>query len=143
MSKNEITGDALRTKPTTDAYADGWDRIFGKEPSLATEMQELNSKRMALCQEMKDYGVFDSPLEAWWRENEAKYLADSLHMSDFHMASVVWDAAIKAEREACAKLCEEVIEFPPGHGGQWEGHGVVRSQRSGVDCADAIRKRSN
>jgi len=27
---NDITGDALKTKGATDAYRDGWDRIFGK-----------------------------------------------------------------------------------------------------------------
>jgi hypothetical protein len=29
-SKNEITGDKLQTKPTTQKYRDGWDAIFGK-----------------------------------------------------------------------------------------------------------------
>jgi hypothetical protein len=28
---NEITGDSLTTKRTTDAYRDGWERIFGKK----------------------------------------------------------------------------------------------------------------
>ena len=27
MSTNDITGDALRTKPATDAYSDGYDAI--------------------------------------------------------------------------------------------------------------------
>lgn len=30
-TKNDITGDALVTKPSSDAYRDGWDRIFGKK----------------------------------------------------------------------------------------------------------------
>jgi hypothetical protein len=30
-SHNDITGDALRTKGSTDSYRDGWDRIFGKK----------------------------------------------------------------------------------------------------------------
>lgn len=34
-AKNDITGDELITKATTNAYADGWDRIFGnKEKTL-------------------------------------------------------------------------------------------------------------
>lgn len=28
---NDVTGDALVTKKTNDAYRDGWDRIFGKK----------------------------------------------------------------------------------------------------------------
>lgn len=33
-STNDITGDKLITKSSTDSYRDGWDRIFGKKPSL-------------------------------------------------------------------------------------------------------------
>jgi hypothetical protein len=31
MPKNDITGDSLHTGSSTDAYRDGWDRIFGKK----------------------------------------------------------------------------------------------------------------
>lgn len=31
-SKNDITGDKLATKPSSEAYRDNWDRIFGKKP---------------------------------------------------------------------------------------------------------------
>jgi hypothetical protein len=31
MSKNEITGDRMVSKPVTDAYAEGHERIFGKK----------------------------------------------------------------------------------------------------------------
>ena len=31
MSTNDITGDKLQTKTTTDAYRDGWEAIFGKK----------------------------------------------------------------------------------------------------------------
>ena len=34
VTKNEITGDKIQTKPTTKEYADGWDAIFGKADSL-------------------------------------------------------------------------------------------------------------
>jgi len=30
-ARNDITGDAIQTKGSTDAYRDGWDRIFGKK----------------------------------------------------------------------------------------------------------------
>jgi hypothetical protein len=30
-AKNDVTGDALRTKAPNDKYAEGWDRIFGKK----------------------------------------------------------------------------------------------------------------
>ena len=45
-------------------------------------------------------------MEKWWDANEKQFMADSCHMSEFHMAGVVWKAAIELEREACAKVCE-------------------------------------
>ena len=30
-AKNDITGASLVSKPVTDKYADGWERIFGKK----------------------------------------------------------------------------------------------------------------
>lgn len=47
----------------------------------------------------------------------------------------------KHEREACAALCEEIITYPAGHGGQWEGYGPVKAARSGQECAAVIRSR--
>ncbi len=31
--------------------------------------------------------------DEWWDENEKQFTSDSLHMSEYHMASVVWEAA--------------------------------------------------
>ena len=28
-TSNDITGDAIQSKPSTDLYRDGWERIFG------------------------------------------------------------------------------------------------------------------
>jgi len=30
-ARNDITGDAIATKKSSDAYRDGWDRIFGNK----------------------------------------------------------------------------------------------------------------
>ena len=32
MTTNPITGDALRTRPSSDKYRENWDAIFKKEP---------------------------------------------------------------------------------------------------------------
>ncbi len=32
MSTNPVTGDALRTRPSSDKYRENWDAIFKKEP---------------------------------------------------------------------------------------------------------------
>lgn len=49
--------------------------------------------------------------------------------------------AVLAEREACAKLCEEKIMRPAGHGGRWEGYGPFADYRSGKELAEIIRAR--
>lgn len=30
-AKNDVTGDAIRSRQSTKKYKDGWDRIFGKK----------------------------------------------------------------------------------------------------------------
>lgn len=47
----------------------------------------------------------------------------------------------EAEREACAQICEEILEFPAGHGGMWEGYGPVKTTRLSEECAKLIRAR--
>lgn len=49
--------------------------------------------------------------------------------------------AVVAEREACAKLCEEKIMRPAGHGGRWEGYGPFADYRNGKELAALIRAR--
>ena len=31
VAKNEFTGDMIQSKPPTDAYKNGWERIFGNK----------------------------------------------------------------------------------------------------------------
>lgn len=33
-NRNDVTGDLIATKSSTQAYADGWERIFGKKPAV-------------------------------------------------------------------------------------------------------------
>ena len=47
--------------------------------------------------------------------------------------------AYAAGMERAAEICEEVIEHPAGHNGQWEGYGPVIAPRDGKACAAAIR----
>lgn len=49
--------------------------------------------------------------------------------------------AVAAEREACAQVCEELLERPSGYQGQWEGYGKFKTQMTGQECAEAIRAR--
>lgn len=35
MSRNDITGDSLTTKAATDAFREGWDRIFHRHTPVA------------------------------------------------------------------------------------------------------------
>lgn len=46
MSTNEITGDALRTKPATDAYRANYDAIFKREPTPNPDWPEEADARI-------------------------------------------------------------------------------------------------
>ena len=53
MSKNEITGDDIKSKKNSLDYLDGWDRIFGKNnlgrypptPSESMELEKVKEKQ--------------------------------------------------------------------------------------------------
>lgn len=42
VAKNDITGDVLKNRPTTDKYRDGYEAIFGKEkkPSCTASTEQ-------------------------------------------------------------------------------------------------------
>lgn len=47
-ARNEITGDSLTTKRISDAFRDGWERIFGKKsllPENTGSKNELTSEQ--------------------------------------------------------------------------------------------------
>jgi len=48
---------------------------------------------------------------------------------------------VAAEREACAKVCEGVVERPSGYNGTWEGYGKFKTNMTGPECAATIRAR--
>jgi hypothetical protein len=39
-AKNDITGDAIVNKPSSNQYRDGWDRIFGAKNKIREEAQK-------------------------------------------------------------------------------------------------------
>jgi len=45
-TKNDVTGDALRTKASNKKYDEGWERIFGKKSNSDNKenMNELVNK---------------------------------------------------------------------------------------------------
>ena len=57
-------------------------------------------------------------------------------------ALVIFAKAVSQhEREACAKVCEGLLERPSGYQGTWEGYGNFKTQMTGQECAAAIRAR--
>lgn len=51
-SKNDITGDEIKSKTNSDAYRDGWERIFGNKDkkdnahvAQSEEAADLNSEK--------------------------------------------------------------------------------------------------
>ena len=39
-TRNDITGDEIKSKKSNKAYEDGWDRIFGKKEKTSEEQLE-------------------------------------------------------------------------------------------------------
>lgn len=50
-SRNDITGDKIQSKPSTDKYRDGWDAIFGKWERNETQKQESQKEDTEQCQQ--------------------------------------------------------------------------------------------
>jgi len=50
-ARNDITGDAIATKGTTDAYRDNYDRIFGKKQQLAADIGPEKSQAQEYYEE--------------------------------------------------------------------------------------------
>ena len=48
MSRNDITGDAIKTKAPSKEYDEGWDRIFGNKDVLC-KVCGLNPKEKLEC----------------------------------------------------------------------------------------------
>lgn len=44
-SRNDITGDELKSKTNNDKYRDGWERIFGKKDDKKPEDIKDNDKK--------------------------------------------------------------------------------------------------
>lgn len=42
MTKNDVTGDSIKTKKNSDKYRENWDKIFGKNKSKKTTKEEEN-----------------------------------------------------------------------------------------------------
>lgn len=49
-SRNDITGDTLISKSATEAYRDGWDRIFGNKARKPEDLE----KKEEVKKEKKD-----------------------------------------------------------------------------------------
>ena len=50
VAKNDVTGDSLRSKTQTEAYAKGWDAIFGKKPNLVIMDEIFEEKSSKNCE---------------------------------------------------------------------------------------------
>jgi hypothetical protein len=55
-AKNDITGDPISTKPATEAYREGWERIFKARLESQAAINELTR----ISQEL---GLYDNPPE--------------------------------------------------------------------------------
>jgi hypothetical protein len=52
-AKNDITGDSLRSKPSSDKYNEGWERIFGEKKKREKALNEL-------AQQAQELGLYNN-----------------------------------------------------------------------------------
>jgi hypothetical protein len=58
VAKNDITGDSIQTKTTSQAYRDNYDTIFKKDNNTGTdknEYQDVLSTEDCMIDELEDY----------------------------------------------------------------------------------------
>lgn len=109
--------DQLQAAPQNAiALVDGWDlgeveidlvndtvTIYGKDRQIAgppaPTLDELKKVSAELIKNATNHLASAMPFDVWWKDNAQRYIDDSLHMSDCHMASVVWDAALNAKSQ--------------------------------------------
>jgi hypothetical protein len=46
-TKNDVTGDSIRSKLPSKAYSDNWDRIFGKKKAKQTKSSPPKKDRIS------------------------------------------------------------------------------------------------
>ena len=56
-SRNDVTGDLLRSKPANDMFEQGWDRIFGKKkkPEYELDDGQLTEEQYAKIKKLAEY----------------------------------------------------------------------------------------
>jgi hypothetical protein len=62
-ARNDITGDSIATKSSTEAYRDGWDAIFGKKAKTATV---IKVETPAPTVEVEVQNERDALTRQWW-----------------------------------------------------------------------------
>jgi len=62
-ASNDITGDAIKTKASSQAYREGHDRIFGKPKDMATIKNKYE------CIGSANSSLFKRPIGNWVRFN--------------------------------------------------------------------------
>lgn len=77
MSTNDVTGDAQKTKASSEAYRDGWDLIWGNgcvaDPEYAAEQKRKNARFRAMLDSVETHPCgLDAEIECGdgtWRED--------------------------------------------------------------------------
>lgn len=64
MSKNDITGDTIKTKAPSKEYDEGWERIFGKKDKLSQVFEDASTQIKRQWKESGAEEAWDSYKEA-------------------------------------------------------------------------------
>ena len=77
IARNDITGDALKTKGANDDYRAGWDRIFGKKEEAPQPAHvEVKPEPKIEVQKLDHDAAEDALRQGWWeycQQNRATF----------------------------------------------------------------------
>lgn len=114
------------------------DQQPGDAPSTGVKMADIKPVAWAVFTPSKNIRIWTSDQSA------AQCVLELDHpgqVEELYTAAQL-EQARREEREACAKICEDQIEREAGYGGRFGGYGSFMGEKTGTECAAAIRARN-
>ena len=113
-------------KPTQDQVI-----AWAREAGFDWSGKEISWEGVICTNELQT--AFALAYEAGRKDNAETAIAEAYRCG--------YEAGRKDENEACAKMCEEKVERASDYQGRFGGYGAFMGEKTGSECADAIRAR--
>jgi hypothetical protein len=88
-AKNDITGDLIKSRSATEAYREGWERIFGRRESLAPTEQAAPAAPTSAPEQGAEPTVFRSQVRVHRRRCYLELPAEALKRLGWGVGTVL------------------------------------------------------